>query len=286
MSSRINCNQTAAEISENGAELTSLIVNGKEWIWGAKTEWQRHAPLLFPFICNTKSKSYTVNGNTYKLGNHGFARDSVFSLKSITSNSVTYILKSNENTLASYPFKFSFEAKYTLFDSKLKVELTATNEDDKTMPFFVGGHPAFLCPFVEDGDNATFDDYEIVYEKAENITQVFDTHTNVITDNSNTVAVTRELFKEDVFMKNKPCSSSVSLVSKLSGKKVTVSYNNSGCIAVWSPYNKNATFVCLEPWASEPVYCCDTEDLNEMPHAIKLEPKDSYTFSFEITIEG
>ena len=123
----------------------------------------------------------------------------------------------------------------------------------------------------------------MVYEKNETVTQ--DEFGVTVLDNANKVAVTRELFKNDVFMKDKPNSSGISLVSRKSGRAVTVTYDNSGCIAVWSPYDERGHFVCLEPWASAPVYCCDTEELTKMPHAKHIAPSESYSFSFDIEIK-
>lgn len=68
-----------AKINSMGAELCSLVKNGKEYIWQAGEAWNRHAPILFPFICSPKDKTYVAGGKTYKMNaNHGFARDMEF----------------------------------------------------------------------------------------------------------------------------------------------------------------------------------------------------------------
>ncbi|WP_432651134.1 aldose 1-epimerase family protein [Huintestinicola sp.] len=279
----IKSDKLTAVIDRFGGELHSLKdTMGNEYIWTAEDVWKRHAPLLFPFVCNTKSKKYTVNGKEYSLSNHGFARDTEFSDKSVQGDRVTLSICSDEGTKAKYPFDFEFSVTYALSGNKLSVTMEAKNTGDGDMPFFVGGHPGFLCPFEADKDS-TFEDYDVVYEKNETITQ--DEFGVTVLDNANKVGVTRELFKNDVFMKDKPASSKVSLVSRKSGKSVTVSYDNSGCIAVWSPYDDRGHFVCLEPWASAPVYCCDTEELTEMPHAKHIAPGENYSFSFDIEIK-
>lgn len=273
-----------AVIDSFGGELVSLKdKDGNEYIWTAEDVWKRHAPLLFPFVCNTDSKKYTVNGKEYALSNHGFARDSEFSEISTSKESVKLGIGSSDATKEKYPYDFDFSAEYSLNGNKLTVSLTAVNTGNADMPFFVGGHPGFLCPFTADKDS-TFEDYDVVYEKNETVVQELKDKKVTVLENGNTVHVTRELFKNDVFLKDKPASSAVSLVSRKSGRKVTVSYDNSGCIAVWSPYDDRGTFICLEPWAAAPVYCCDTEELTEMPHAKHIAPSESYTFSFDITI--
>ena len=281
----IKSEKLTAVIDSLGGELISLKDNGgNEYIWTAEDVWKRHAPLLFPFVCNTASKKYTVKGNEYALSNHGFTRDTDFPSADASSSAVTLSYSSDDSTKAKYPFDFNFSVTYALKESTLTVSMTAENTGSEEMPFFIGGHPGFLCPFTADKDS-TFEDYDVVYEKNEVIIQNLPTGDIIVLDDDNSVPVTRELFKNDVFMKDKPSSSAVSLVSRKSGRSVTVSYDNSGCIAVWSPYDDRGTFVCLEPWASAPVYCCDTEELTEMPHAKKLRPNEKYTFSFDISIK-
>ena len=279
----ISSEKLTAVIDSFGGELHSLKdASGNEYIWTAEDVWKRHAPLLFPFVCNTKSKKYTVNGKEYALSNHGFARDTDFSAAEENDGSVTLKISSNDVTKAKYPFDFEFAVTYALNGNKLSVTMNVKNTGNEDMPFFVGGHPGFLCPFEADRDS-TFEDYDVVYEKNETVTQ--DEFGVTVLDNANKVAVTRELFKNDVFMKDKPNSSGISLVSRKSGRAVTVTYDNSGCIAVWSPYDERGHFVCLEPWASAPVYCCDTEELTKMPHAKHIAPSESYSFSFDIEIK-
>lgn len=278
----IKSDKLTAVIDSFGGELHSLKDEaGNEYIWTAEDVWKRHAPLLFPFVCNTKSKKYTVNGREYALSNHGFARDTEFTNACAEDNSVELSISSDDGTKAKYPFDLDFSVTYSLEGSKLTVAMKAVNKGNSDMPFFMGGHPGFLCPFECDKDS-TFEDYDVIYEKNETITQ--EDFGVTVLDNGNKVPVSRELFRNDVFLKDKPASSWVALVSRKSGKTVKVSYDNTGCIAVWSPYDDRGHFVCLEPWTSAPVYCCDTEELTEMPHAKHIAPSESFTFSFTIEI--
>lgn len=274
------------KIDSLGAEIVSVRdKNDTEYLWQADERvWKRHAPVLFPFICNTASKKYTVDGREYALSNHGFARDAEFELLYEKENSAEFRLGYSEDTLRIYPYKFGLYANYTLDKNELKVTYTAENMDDKEMPFFIGGHPAFRCP-IEKGES--FSDYYIEFEKNENIAR---NAQDVILDGGNRVSLTHDLFKNDVFMKNKPNSSWVALVSKKRGHNIRLSYDKGGCIAVWSSWSRDekikqaAEFVCLEPWSSVPVYESGVEELTEMPDAIRLAPGEKYTFSFSIRI--
>ena len=269
-----------------GAELHSVKdCNDTEYLWQADEKvWKRHAPVLFPFICNTASKKYTVDGKEYALSNHGFARDSEFELLYAKESTAEFYLGYSDETLKIYPYKFGLYANYTLEGNALKVTYTAENKDDKPMYFFLGGHPAFRCPV---GDDESFTDYYVEFEKNESIAR---NENDVVLDNANKVSLGHDLFKNDVFMKNKPNSSWVALASKTHDHKVTLSYDKNGCIAVWSSWFEDrektnaAEFVCLEPWSSVPVYESGVTELTEMPDAKKLMPNEKYAFTFTVRI--
>lgn len=77
--------------------------------------------------------------------NHGFARDSEFAFSGSTKNSLSFILKDNDVTLAQYPYHFELEVTYSIKGSKVTVTNTVKNTDEKAMYFYLGGHPAFIC---------------------------------------------------------------------------------------------------------------------------------------------
>lgn len=275
----IQTEKIKAVIDSFGAELCSVARDGTEYLWQADPAvWKRHAPILFPFICNTASKKYTVNGKEYSLSNHGFARDSEFEVLYANGDEAGFRLKASEETKKIYPYDFELYVKYAVSGNRLGVSYIVKNTGDKTLHYFIGGHPAFNVP--------DFDGYFVQYEKSENITR----GETVIADNTDKVDLSHELFADDVFMKDAPNSSWVALVSKTEGTKVKLKFDNEGCIAVWSSYfedktlTEKAKFVCLEPWSSVPVYCDETEELTEMSNAMRLKSGDSYTFSYTIEI--
>ena len=280
----ISSEKVKAVIDSFGAELHSISRDGREYLWQADPAvWKRHAPVLFPFICNTGSKKYTVNGTEYSLSNHGFARDSEFEVVYSEGNEAGFRLRASEESKKIYPYDFELYIKYAVSDNRVGVSYIVKNTDSKDIFFFIGGHPAFNVP--------DFDDYYVQYEKPEQIIREFNGKTSVIADNTDKVELSHEIFADDVFMKDKPASSWVALVSKTEGTKVKLSFDNKGCIAVWSSYfedkalTEQAKFVCLEPWSSVPVYCDNEEELTKMEHAIKLEPGNSYVFSYNIEID-
>ena len=115
-----------------GAELHSIKLDGKEYLWQCGDAWKRYAPILFPFICSPKGRTYKAGGKEYHLAaNHGFARDSEFSFVGSTKNSVSFVLKDNDVTLAQYPYHFELEVTYSIKGSKVTVTNTVKNTDEK-----------------------------------------------------------------------------------------------------------------------------------------------------------
>ena len=75
-----------------GAELHSIKLDGKEYLWQCGDAWKRYAPILFPFICSPKDRTYKAGGQEYHMtANHGFARDSEFAFSGSTKNSLSSI---------------------------------------------------------------------------------------------------------------------------------------------------------------------------------------------------
>lgn len=282
----ITLNNNGLEISADsfGAELHSIKLGGVEYLWQCKEAWKRYAPLLFPFVCSPKDKKYSAGGREYTMpSNHGFARDSRFELQSADENSVSFVLRSSEETKKVYPYDFELVVSYAIENGKVEVTNKVINKGAEPMYFYIGGHPAFNCPLEE---GLAFDDYYVEYDAPETIVQPVPGGERTILDNAAKVALSRELFDHDVFMKDSPCSKAVSLKSDKSDKFVRVEYPMSGCIAVWSPEkNNDAAFVCLEPWSSVPVYADDEYlAIEEKPHAVKLEADGEYVYKYSIVV--
>ncbi len=281
----ISSGEITAKINTMGAELCSLKKNGKEYLWQAGQAWNRHAPILFPFICSPKDNSYLAGGKPYKMkGNHGFARDMEFQVTEIGDDYAVLFLEDNIESKAQYPYRFKLFVKYYFEDGKLITRFRVINPSSKTIYFYLGGHPAFNCPL---DDGLEFNDYYVEYEKNETIVQTIPGGARTLLSDENKLYMTRELFDFDVVMKDKPNSKAVTLKSNKGESAVTVFYPESDCIAVWSPTgNNDASFVCLEPWTSVPVYCDDeNESIEEKAHAISLQPGEYFRYRYEILVK-
>ena len=140
-------------VADAGAELSSVYdkENGLERLWGADpTVWNRHAPILFPFVGRVYDKTYRVNGREYSMKTqHGFARDLDFRCTEETAESLCQVLTSTEATKVIYPWDFRLQIRHRLDAANprlLHVEWDVSNTGEGTMVYSIGGHPGFLMP--------------------------------------------------------------------------------------------------------------------------------------------
>ena len=281
-------NNISFKVNELGAELKSLVCDGKEYIWYSDPKfWKRSAPFLFPIVGSMKGHKTIINGKEYTLTQHGFLRDQDFNVVLEEEGKLVLENQYNEVTLSKYPFKYKAKVTYEVIDESLKTSVEITNLGEEVMPFNIGGHPAFNCPLF---DGETFEDYKVVFEKEETFGSPevveggllnFDNPVYSL-ENAKEIALKKDLFTIDTILIPKVKSKSVKLLNK-EGKGIEFSYPKFSTLAIWTPYNE-APFVCLEPW----IGYNDKHDTNgeylTKDDLVKLNPNESYEVSYTIKI--
>lgn len=286
---QIGNEQITIQVDSMGAELKSLKKSaaGAEYMWDADPRfWKRSSPVLFPLVGALHNGECKCDGKICKMGQHGFARDMEFTLKSQTNKEIWFSLKSDDTTLEKYPYEFLLEIGYELDESTLIVKWKVKNPSNKELHFSIGGHPAFRCPIAEDAKQG---DYRLWFDAEDMITA------GVLEDglmSSRTVNYTLEngylwigehLFDNDALVIEGNQAHEVSLVKPDGTKYLTVSFD-APLFGVWSPPHKNAPFVCIEPWYGR----CDDIDFDgtweERKWGQKLSAGESFEASYRITI--
>lgn len=275
-----------------GAELTS-IVNLKdqtEYLWQADpNHWGKHAPILFPIVGGLKNGQYQLKGQTYELSRHGFARDLPFDLFEQTATSITFVLKSDENTFERYPFEFALYVKYTLHENQLVVNYRVYNLSDDTMYYGIGGHPAFNVPLVPDLE---FTDYQLSFTqgKVERLIPLEDNLLNlekaVENPEVSQIPLTHDLFKGDALVYTTTTDPiEIVLSSTKDSHKITVNYQDLPFVGIWSTYPVASPFVCIEPWASVADITTTSGDLTEKYGIESLSIGDQKEYQYTIRFE-
>ena len=113
-------------VSDHGAELCRIYdkKNRREVLWNADPAfWNRHAPILFPFVGKVRGGCYRHEGRTYEMKTqHGFARDMDFTCTEETPAAVTHRLCASAQTLEVYPFAFVLTVTHRMEGNTLRVE--------------------------------------------------------------------------------------------------------------------------------------------------------------------
>ncbi len=146
----------AVVVPERGALVTELRVGGKEILYLNRETLEDPAknvrggiPVLFPYAGLLKDDLLLASGK--KMGQHGFGRNSAWSVTEESGEALTVTLESNETTLDVYPFAFSVSHAARALPRGLRIEMAVTNKDDKPLPASPGWHPYFNCPTDEKG---------------------------------------------------------------------------------------------------------------------------------------
>ena len=161
------------QIAEHGAELQSIKKDGKEYLWqGDAKFWGRRSPVLFPIVGRVWNNKYRHAGNTYEIGQHGFARDMDFKLTYKEDKGSVYWLESTPDTLGKFPFPFRLLVGYLLEENKITVKWRVENLGAMDMYFQIGAHPAFYFP---EFDAATKDRGFFVFDRKSDLEYIMPT---------------------------------------------------------------------------------------------------------------
>lgn len=274
------------QFQSKGGEISSWVdkKSNIEYMWQGNSEyWSGKNPTLFPIIGNTYSGTYYINDKEYAMKNHGFIRSSDLSLINQSDNSLTFELKSNDDTFAVYPFEFTYNITYELNDKLLLVKYLIVNEGNCDMPFQFGLHPAFNCP-LDNGED--FEAYQLEFSENEMLLQWHidpDKGKPVQKEaiNTKTIPCKYELFEKDPTLLYEGIKSDyITLKGKEHG--LVMSLKSFPLLAVWSP-KRGAPFICIEPWIGHGDFNKCDDDFYQRDYTTIL--KAGKSFEREYTIE-
>ena len=269
----------AISVSAHGAELSSIKnkKTNKEMLWqGDPKFWSRKSPVLFPVVGKYKDGKTTYNGKEYNLGQHGFARDSEFTLVEKAENKLSFELLSNEDTLKKYPFSFRLICSFELKDNKIIVGWKVKNTDNQKIYFSIGAHPAFYCEKSKTILSMNGKDLQYNLINADGL------YTSPKYDVENQFVLHDSVFDNDALIIENSDVNEISLVDEY--KPYLTMKFDAPLFGIWSPAKKNAPFVCIEPWFGR----CDAEDfegdITEREWGNSLDIGETWYKEYEIII--
>ena len=275
-------------VEAHGAELRSLVAKetGREYMWsGDPAYWGRVSPLLFPVVGAYRDGISRYRGQTYRMSQHGFARDMDFMVTEQSKTEIWFCLTDSDETWEKYPFAFSLEAGYRLEGKSVRVLWRVSNPSGEPLYFSIGGHPAFAAPVREPGKCTCYiglagADSLIVRGLHNGLAS--DTLRRIDLEKGGLLPVTEELFAGDALIVEEHQTGRVQLLDADKKPYLTVAFD-APLFGLWTPPGKNAPFICIEPWYGR----CDREDFEgELPQrewGNTLEAGESFQASYTIT---
>ncbi len=273
---------TQVRVSPLGAELKSAICRGKEYMWQGNQLWDGTAPVLFPICGRLLGGQYAFAGNTYAMDIHGFANTRTFTVERQTDTEAVFLLCSDAETKAVYPFDFQLRVIYRLQSTKVTVVYDVKNTGTAPLYFSAGCHETYACPEGIDAYTVEFDCPEVF--------DVTDLDVAFMTDNTLNIAPagrclplqTATFRKIDSLVFTKLQSRGLILRSNDGKTAIRCEYPDFPYFLIWNEPGCN--FICLEPWAGLPDYSGKAVDFSKKPGILTLLPGNTkqLTHSFEI----
>ncbi len=237
-------------VADEGAELISVWdkTAGQERIWTGDPEvWNRHAPILFPFVGKVMDGKYRIGGQEYPMKTqHGFARDMVFACVEETEISVTHCLTATAHTRSIYPFEFRLTICHKLAGKQLAIEWAIENLGEEKMYYSIGGHPGFMAP-----DGVRKEECLISFLGKTELQYLSANASGFILPQKKTLALRDGLAAwqadiPDTWIFEDHQVQTVGIALPDGTPYVTMHCDAFPMLAVWA--NPKGPFICLEPW--------------------------------------
>ncbi len=290
----------SAAIDPLGAQLSSLQLDGREYLWQGNPEfWPRRAPILFPIVGSLRNGRADSAQGPCTMGRHGIARNYQHEVVGCAADgsSVTFELRDSAETLAAYPYHFKLNLTYILTgDNALSQTFCVTNTGDVPLPFCVGGHPAFNVPLPAEEDGLpevaeTFEDYVVKFAHP------WSCKVPVIGDDglmswedafdcpatSDTVSLSHSLFDHDALMFTDVPDNTLTLLGTRNGHGVRMDFPGFRYIGVWSAAGASP-FVALEPWTGHTTAHNEDDIFEHKAGMTILQPGETNERTFTISL--
>lgn len=269
---RLSTDRSEAIVALSGAQPVLWQVDGRELLWnGDPAHWSWHAPVLFPIVGQVNGGRVRIDGHSYAMPRHGFARTSRFQCVERSESSVRLRL-TKRTAETDFPLPFQFDVIVNIGDTALSVAFVVHNPGAGTLPYAVGFHPAFPCPFA--GGNLS--EYAVQFEQAETtevpvITRegLFGKSRRTIPLEGRRLSLEKDLFRDDALVFLDARSRSLRFEAP-SGAAISMRSNTFRHWAIWT--KPGAPFLSLEAWSGHADPDEFRGDFAQKPSMILLEP--------------
>lgn len=285
--------KVSAKVNSKGGELCSFVAaDGRETIWqGNPDVWGSHSPVLFPIVGTAKDNKLTIDGKEYSIPKHGSVRKMEFTKDRQGRDFIEMVFTPDESVKAMYPFDFTLTITHAIRGNGFTTDFLVENNSDSPMPVCIGGHPGFICP-MQPGER--FEDYVLKFPCIEDGENSLAPNGYVITGKEtltalaggDTLPLMHSYFDtHDALILSNIKSRYVRLIHRDTGKGLTFAFPSFTYLGIWSAPDKNAPYVCLEPWNGLPASDDETGRFEDKPMVRILAPGESYLTGYTVQID-
>ena len=265
-----------ASFSTLGAELQSLrdLATQKEILWqGDPQYWNGRSPILFPITGGLWNGISYINGKTYKIPKHGFAKRREWTIIAHSSDSITFELLPQEGDADIYPYDYALRITYTLQGTRLEAKMSVENRSVAPMYFQIGGHPGIALPFFAE-DNVP-DGYLLLEGNASHLLRAGTQGCIEVTDDAPThfplppmegelIPLQVSTFENEALILEEQIESVVVLDRH---KEPICRVRSSAPVWLfWSMQGLHNPYVCCEPWYGLPDFQGFEGDIADRPY--------------------
>lgn len=283
----ITSDRMSAAINPHGAELSSIRdADGRELMTDADPRWWTgRAPLLFPVVGKPAGEVIRVDGQSYPMKQHGFARRRDFEVVSRERGRVVVALGDDTETRASYPFAFQLEAAFTITDATLEIAITIRNPADVPLPASFGFHPAFAWPLPSGEPRAahriTFAEDEPEALRVLNSDGQITAERRASPIDGRVLHLADALFARDALIWDHVRSQSVRYGAER-GPALEIAFPDTPMMGIWT--KPGAPFVCVEPWhgIADPVDYAG--EFRDKPGVFEVPPQGDKRIAMSVTL--
>jgi galactose mutarotase-like enzyme len=277
-----------AEVNPLGAQLSVLRdADGRDLLWnGDPAVWAGRAPILFPVVGELAGGKYHLEGKSYPLSRHGFARGKPFNVVAATASSATFRLSADESTLAVYPFQFELDVRFAVDGATLAVLASVRNLGNTNMPASFGFHPGFRWPLPYGRDRSAhfieFATEEPAPVRCLDSAGLVRPEPHPTPVSNKRLPLDDSLFTNDALIFDQVCSRSV-IYGAADGPRIRVDFPDAPYLGIWT--KPGAPFICIEPWHGIADPAGFNGDFTVKPGVFTVAPGGVQSIETRITLE-
>lgn len=278
-----------AAVRTRGGELVSLRDrSGTQYIWqGDPAFWSGQNPILFPIVGSLRQGRVDINGQSFEMARHGFARQSDFTLTEQGEDFAVLELRESRSTLARFPFPFVLRVRHQLLEAGFSTAFTVENPGPDPLPFCIGAHTAIRCPLLK---GERFEDYALTFDCPEDADTLLLNAQGLLQAGKaepmlqgGVIPLEYGKFQRlDTLIFQGLASRRVELRHRETGRGVSLDFHEFPMVAFWT--KPGAPFLCMEPWHGCAAYDSESGRFQDKPHVLTLAPGEKKELAYRFTL--